>query len=418
MPDLFLGLDIGTSGARAVVIDDAGQGVAEAKSAMADHGTNHRDPAIWWAAAAQALRGVLAQVPRGDIRALAVDGTSGTMVAVDAALRPLGDGVMYNDACTDAELLARIAASSPPQTAARGATSALARAVRLHAAHGGDPSVMILHQADWIAARLSGIVASDANNALKTGYDPVAGRWPDWVAGFLPINCLPAIHEPGQDLGAIGANAFDLPPQTRLVAGTTDGCASFLATGADAPGDGVSALGTTLTIKLLSDQPIFAPEYGIYSHRILGLWLAGGASNTGGAVILQEFPDHDIAALSARINPDAPLGLGYYPLPRAGERFPVNDPALMPKLGPRPPQDWQHLQAIFEGIAAIEAQAYARLAELGAPPLARLCTIGGGAQDAAFAAIRAGILRVPMRAPLSTEAAAGAAMLARAGFAA
>ena len=73
-------------------------------------------------------------------------------------------------------------------------------------------------------------------------------------------------------------------------AGTTDGCASFLATGARRAGEAVTALGSTLVIKLLSDKPIFAPDYGIYSHRIGETWLLGGASNTGGKVIEHLFP--------------------------------------------------------------------------------------------------------------------------------
>ena len=65
MPDeaLFLGLDLGTSGARAVVIDAAHRVRATAKSALADHGANPRDPAIWWAAAETALKALLEAVP-------------------------------------------------------------------------------------------------------------------------------------------------------------------------------------------------------------------------------------------------------------------------------------------------------------------------------------------------------------------
>ena len=88
-----------------------------------------------------------------------------------------------------------------------------------------------------------------------------------------------AVVDPGAVTGTARgrlASRFGLNPETLIVAGTTDGCASFLATGASEPGDGVTALGSTLTIKLLCDAPIFAPEYGIYSHRIAGGWLAGG----------------------------------------------------------------------------------------------------------------------------------------------
>jgi xylulokinase len=279
---LFLGLDLGTSGARAVVIDATGAQVASFRSAMADHGTNHRDPAVWWAAAQAALKGVLALVNARAVRALAIDGTSGTMLALDGAGRPLGEGLMYNDPCADAGILQAIETHAPATSAAHGATSGAARAMLL----ARRAPQKVSHQADWISWHLAGQMVTDANNALKTGYDPVAACWPGWMAvAGVDMALLPPVREPGDLIGPVTAQAaadFGLAPDCLVVAGTTDGCASFLATGASMPGDGVTALGTTLTVKLLSDRPIFAPEYGIYSHRILGQWLAGGASNSGG----------------------------------------------------------------------------------------------------------------------------------------
>jgi sugar (pentulose or hexulose) kinase len=414
---LFLGLDLGTSGARAVVVDATGTAVATAKSAMADHGDNLRDPAVWAAAADHALHGALAGVAPERVRALAVDGTSGTMLACDALGRPLGDALMYNDPCTDPAILGAIAAQAPATSAAHGPTSGAARAILLARRPG---AARLLHQADWIAGRLSGRWISDANNALKTGYDPVTATWPDWLGrAGVPVALLPPVVEPGQDIGPVApdtAATFGLSPDCRVIAGTTDGCASFLATGADRAGDGVSALGTTLTVKLLSDVPVFAPEYGIYSHRILGMWLAGGASNTGGAALLAHFDAARIADLSARIDPETDSGLDYYPLPKPGERFPVADPALAPRLTPRPADDVRFLHGLLEGIAGIEALAYARLAELGAPSLRQLRSLGGGAANPVWTRLRARRLRVPFVAPLSDEAAHGAALLARHGW--
>ncbi|WP_099824686.1 FGGY-family carbohydrate kinase [Oceaniglobus indicus] len=409
MAELFLGIDLGTSGARAMVIDGAGQVVGAGKSALSDHAGGPRAPAVWWAATQRAVRAALADVTVGDVVALAVDGTSGTMLAIDGRGAPLSDGLMYNDACTDGDLLARIAAVSPQTTAARGATSGLARAVQL-AARG---KARVVHQADWIAGQFSGRWISDENNALKTGYDPVSGQWPDWIAEIIDPAVLPDVVAPGAVVGQVGANDFGLAATCLVVAGTTDGCASFLATGAARVGDGVTALGSTLTIKLLSDKPVFAPEFGIYSHKIMGLWLAGGASNSGGAALLVDFSPAQIASLSARIDPETDTGLSYYPLAKTGERFPVNDPDLAPVMGPRPADDSAHLQAMFEGIATIEALAYRRLAELGAPPLRSVRSVGGGAANTAWTRIRARRLAVAMPPPLSGEAAYGTALLAR-----
>lgn len=413
--DLFLGLDLGTSGARAVVMDADGTQRASARSAMADHGDNLRSPAVWWAAARQALDGALAQVDATRVAALAVDGTSGTLLAVDDRGSPLADGLMYNDACTDTALLVRIADHAPASSAAHGPTSGLARALHLQALHPHK----LLHQADWIAFQLSGHMGSDANNALKTGYDPVSARWPDWISatGVNPA-LLPEVVEPGTPVATLRNRAFGLPPTCRVVAGTTDGCASFLATGACLPGEGVTALGTTLTLKILSQTPIFAPEYGIYSHRLLGMWLAGGASNTGGAALLAQFTPTEMASLSARIDPETDTGLDYYPLPKPGERFPVADPDLPPRITPRPADRAHFLQAHFEGIAAIEQSGYARLAQLGAPPLISVRSVGGGAANPVFSRIRARRLGLPMPPPASDEAAFGTALLAQRGAAA
>ncbi len=412
MRDLYLGIDVGTSGVRAIVIDQDRAVVAEAKSAMTDHGDNHRSPRVWQSATELVVRQVLSAIDPTLVRALAVDGTSGTMIALDRDGQPLGDGVMYNDPCTNHSLIHQISTISPETTAARGASSALARAVELVATYTPD---RVVHQADWIAMLFGAPVVTDENNALKTGYDPVTGDWPQWIAQVIDPAILPPVVPAGTRVGTVGANSYGLDPNCAIVAGTTDGCASFLATGADQPGAGVTALGTTMTIKLLSDKPIFAPGYGIYSHRILGLWLAGGASNTGGNVIKAEFPDTNIDAISDEIDSESDIDLDYYPLKQPGERFPINDPGLLPRLGPRPVSDADHLHGIFQGIAKIEALAYRRLAELGAPRLTSVRAVGGGAGNATWTRIRERHLGVPMVAAASGEAAFGTALLAMVG---
>ncbi len=107
-----------------------------------------------------------------------------------------------------------------------------------------------------------------------------------------------------------------------------------------------------------------------------------------------------------------PTGLDYYPLLAPGERFPVNDPTLAPRLDPRPADDRLFLQGLLEGIAAIEAQGYRTLAALGASPLSSIRTTGGGAANPAWTAIRVRRLGVPERPALSEHAAVGTARLA------
>ena len=275
----------------------------------------------------------------------------------------------------------------------------------------------IIHQADWIAGQFSDrFDVTDENNALKTGYDPVQRQWPGWIADTgLNVKFLPSVVPAGTRVATISgdcADKFDLPPDTAIVAGTTDGCAAFLASGASEPGDGVTSLGTTLTLKLLSSTPVFAPQYGIYSHRIGDAWLAGGASNSGGQAVMAHFSREEIERLTPLLDPHKPTGLDYYPLARSGERFPINDPAMAPRIEPRPSEPRLFLQALLEGISSVEALGYRRLAELGANRLTTIRTVGGGAVNEAWTQIRLNALGVPARPAASPHACVGVARLA------
>ncbi|MFD2053528.1 FGGY-family carbohydrate kinase [Mesorhizobium calcicola] len=411
---LAIGIDIGTSGARAVAMRPDFSMAAHSAVPIDRFGQNARDPAGWWSAVGAALTELLSRIERATVRSIAVDGTSGTMLPVDGAGRPLAEPLMYNDTVADDTILAAIAHRAPATSAALGVTSGLAKALRFQHLPG---VARLLHQADWISAKFSGrFDLSDENNALKTGYDIEARRWPDWIAATgLRMELLPRVVEPGDVTGtltAAAADLFGLPRDVIVVAGTTDGCASFLATGAEAIGDGVTALGSSLTVKILSDRPISEPRFGIYSHRLGNAWLAGGASNSGGKVLARHFPLARIIELSAAIDPTTETGLDYYPLSTAGERFPIADPALRPRLAPRPADDADYLKAMFEGIAAIEALGYHRLAELGAPALTSVRSVGGGAANPAWTEIRQRRLGVRFLPALSDEAAAGTARLA------
>lgn len=85
---------------------------------------------------------------------------------------------------------------------------------------------------------------------------------------------------------------------------------------------------------------------------------AGGASLSGGAVLLKYFTAQQLRELSPRLQPQTPTGLQYYPLLRPGERFPGFDGSKQPVLEPRPADDAVFLQAMLEGMASIEAEGY------------------------------------------------------------
>ncbi|WP_125932123.1 FGGY-family carbohydrate kinase [Thiosocius teredinicola] len=420
----YLGIDLGTSGCRAIVIDDNAAVVAESRAALppSEHpadGAAEQSPEDWWQAVRQVVQTVIANVPQR-IRALSIDGTSSSVLVCDRRGEPLTPALMYNDrqALAEARALAGIA---PLDSAAQGPTSALAKALRLIERTPRERIAYVHHQADWIAAcftRQFGI--ADENNVLKLGYDVVHRRWPDWM-DELPIDrdWLPRVIPVGSRIGVIDPHVADevhLPRDLVVVAGTTDSNAAALAAGADAVGDAVTSLGSTLVLKVVSERPVYSAADGIYSHRLGDRWLVGGASNCGGAVLRQHFTDARLAELSERIDPNTPTGLDYYPLPATGERFPTADPGKRPVLSPRPDDDAVFLQAMLEGIAAIEAQGYRRLQALGAPYPCRVQTSGGGAVNTAWQQIRARFLGVPVTPAAHTEAAYGMALLARRGY--
>ena len=134
-------------------------------------------------------------------------------------------------------------------------------------------------------------------------------------------------------------------------------------------------------------------------------------------MLLQYFTTEEMQVLAEHLVPEIPSGLDYYPLPAPGERFPIADPALEPRLEPRPDIDARFFQGMLEGIANIELQAYQRLHSLGAPWPISLRTVGGGARNPAWTMIRERLMKIPFLPARQEQAAYGAALLARHGMA-
>jgi len=413
---LYAGVDFGTSGCRLVLIDRQKNQVYHQQQRYPH--PEKQSPEVWWESLSQLLLACPVNLKQ-KLAAIAIDGTSGTLLLADKEGNPSSCNLMYNDARArdEAKLVSVIA---PPESGAQGTSSSLARLMWLLKHYPNAPHRYVLHQADWIMGKLANNYGhSDENNCLKLGYDSVKGQWPAWFADLsIPLNVLPEVHKPASNIATVDeqiAQQFALPLNLAIVTGTTDSIAAFIATGATKVGEAVTSLGSTLAIKLISDTPIFAPEYGVYSHRLGGNWLIGGASNSGGAVLLKYFSPQQLTAMTPLLKPDSPTSLSYYPLLKTGERFPFADPDKKARLTPRPENDILYFQGILEGIAEIEAQAYQRLAELGAPELRAVYSVGGGSKNTAWTTIRQHKLQIKMKTPDNTDAAYGVALLAREG---
>lgn len=372
---------------------------------------------------------LLAEIPvalRRQIGSIAINGTSSTVLVCDEQGTLLHPPLLYNDA-RGISVLSQVKAVAPAQHTVVSATSSLTKLLWLAEqpfAQRSSTRLYFLHQADWLSFWLHGKLGiSDYHNALKLGYDVGDLCYPDWLLSLhqtqnIPFQ-LPQVLPPGTPIAPLLphiAQKFDLPIACLVCTGTTDSIAAFLASGATAPGEAVTSLGSTLVLKLLSQTRIDRAEQGIYSHRLGDLWLVGGASNTGGAVLQQFFTSEELAELSQQIDPDRPSPYDYYPLLQPGERFPINDPHLLPRLEPRPENPVEFLQGLLESIAHIEATGYELLQTWGASPLTQVYTAGGGAKNQEWRKIRSRLLNVPVLPSHQTEAAYGTALLARSGL--
>ncbi|MBE9183277.1 FGGY-family carbohydrate kinase [Microcoleus sp. LEGE 07076] len=418
--NLYLGIDFGTTGARSTIIDSQGTIHCETEYTFANNGQQQSElPSVW----ENALSAVIDQIPpkiRNQVRAIALDGTSSTVMLCDTDGIPVCEPILYNDA-RGAAVTETLRAIAPANHTVLSATSSLAKLLWwLEGGHAPSTApTVFLHQADWLAFLLHGKLGiSDYHNALKLGFDVDTLGYPNWliqgIAGAATPK-LPQVVAPGTPVGEVTdqvRSRFGFPGDCTVCAGTTDSIAAFLASGVNSPGEAVTSLGSTLAVKLLSHTRVDDSRYGIYSHKLGDLWLVGGASNTGGAVLRHFFTDAELTTYSTQIDPEQESLLDYYPLLKNGDRFPINDPNLPPKLEPRPTDSVEFLHGLLESIARIEARGYQLLQELGATPLTKVYTAGGGAKNAVWSAIRKRYLKVPVETPVQTAAAYGVALLA------
>ena len=421
---LFIGVDLGTSGCRAIAINRDGKIQAEAKIHYIDKNHKQQTPNDWWQATKIVIKEITKQVNHQHIQSIAVDGTSGSILFCDQSGHPLTPAVMYDEqhAKPQAHFLKSYA---PKNSVVLNASSGLAKVLWLYEHHRPNGEFQIVHQADWIAGQLcQRFDFSDTNNALKTGYDPINKHWPLWLLDLfkelkINPNSLPKVVVPGTHISGIHphiAGELNLPIDVEIIAGTTDSTAAFIASGANNVGQAVTSLGSTLVLKVISENEINDPQHGVYSQPFGKYWLVGGASNSGGAVLSYYFNEQEMIKLTEQLNPTTPTDLNYYPLITSGERFPINDLNLAPRVTPKAENNAIFFQGLLEGIADIEYSGYKLLEKLGAPFPSSIQSVGGGAHNEVWQQIRQNKIGVPISKSTQSAAAYGAAILASRNF--
>ena len=435
-----MGIDLGTGGVRVVICDRAGVVVAQANEsfsaavdvAPAGPGWHEQDAGQWWPAAQAAIRAALAQAARAGaapdtVSALAVTSTSGTLARLDASNRLLGPALMYNDGraveqagqlnALAADFNARLGRSFQP-------SFALCKILwfRQRAPEAFARTALWAHAGDYLVGCLTGVYdVSDYSTALKTGYDLVEQRWPDFIAAQagIALERLPRVVAPGAVIGQVtpaAAAATGLRAGTAVHAGMTDASAALLASGAAQPGDWNSTLGTTLSIKGIAETLVRDPLGRVYCHlHPLGWWLPGAASNVGGERLRELAGGRSLALLDEQAAARGPSRLVMYPLARRGERFPFIAPDAEGFVIGAPADDADLYRACMEGVALTERLCYDVLAGLGAPVGGRIYITGGGSRSGVWNQLRADALGRQLNRPAQPESAFGAALLAAAG---
>ncbi len=423
----FCGIDVGTQGVRAVVVDEYGTELGSGRAPIA-HGTrddvrHEQSPQAWWTALALAVREATDSAGPVVIEAVALDATSGSVLVEAADGSARGPALMYDDARAQPQARRVQDVGSPLWTALgyrMQPSWALPKLLWLVEHEQLRPGDRVVHQADHLVRRLTGQrVPTDVSTALKMGADLRDATWPAGVLAELGValELLPDLVAPGTLVGTVSgdaASATGLAEGTPVRAGMTDGCAAQIAAGALRPGHWSSALGTTLVVKGSTERLVRDPTGAVYCHRHPdGGWLPGGASSTG-AGALDALGPADLAELTEQARPLVPHPGLVYALAGAGERFPFVAPQARAFFEPPPGTPAEHFAGLCQAIAYIERLAYDVLGGLGADVSGPVAFSGATAANVWWNQLRTDVLGRPTLVPRSAQAATGMAVLAAA----
>lgn len=429
MSTYFFGIDVGTQGARAVLVDEKGEVLSSGarKFILDEKFREEQSPELWWENCVLIMDDIMASLPddfdKNRIQAVSVTSTSGTVIPLDKNNKPLHRGIMYSDGRSAVQgtrikdLAQGHVADGYTGFNASSGISKMLWYVENYPEQTENIALWI-HASDYIVGKLSGnYKVTDYTNALKSGYDVDKFVWPDYVTEKLGLKkeWLQEVVPSGTVVGELDKNLatrWGLGGM-KVVVGMTDGCASQVASGAVKPGDWNTTIGTTLVIKGVTKSKVLDPLGRVYSHRHPeGYWMPGGASNTGADWISLDFQS-DLAEWNAAATQLIPTGKIAWPLKQEGERYPIQAPkarAIVPEGISRE----ELYAANLEGVAFVERLAYEILEDLSGEKINSVYTAGGGSNSDVWLKIRAAVLHVPVYKCKEASGALGAAIMAAA----
>ncbi|MDQ8005545.1 MAG: FGGY-family carbohydrate kinase [Pedobacter sp.] len=426
----FVGIDVGTQGVRVVLLNLEGALLFDDGWVfqLNEQSRQEQSPEEWWNCCSELLQRMVVTV-RGkidleNIKAIGVTSTSGTVIPLDAENKPLHNALMYSDKRSEeVSKICTLAASRYYNDSFNtfNSSSGLAKMLWFIQSYPDKAKKIAkwIHAADYITGKLSGNWGiTDYTNAFKSGYDVNELKWPSYISTEIGINeaWLPKVEPLGTVIGNLDhlqADLLGLNIDTLVTVGITDGCASQIAAGAIKPGDWNTTIGTTLVIKGVTQKQIVDVKGRIYSHRhaVDGLWMPGGASNTGADWVSAQFANEDLAQLNKSAEQLIPTGKIVYPLMQQGERFPMLSPQAV-GFGMDNLNKEEKFAAAMEGVAYLERYAYELLEELSDEKVGIVYTAGGASNSDVWLKIRSSVLNKKIVKMKYVSGGVGAAILA------
>jgi xylulokinase len=444
---LFLGLDVGTSGVKAILVASSGAVVAGATTPLAmatpRPGWAEQDPAAWWDATLSSIRALRRQRPDATIAAVGISGQMHSSVFLDRKGEVIRPALLWCDGRTTAECAEitekvggeerlRDLACNP---ALEGFTLPKVLWLRRHEPDAFARLATVLLPKDYIRYRLTGVLATEPSDASATlMYDTARLRWSDEIlsAVGLTTSIVPDVGGSAEVLGCVTAEAASvstIPAGTPVVGGGADNACGAAGVGVITPGEAVSSWGTSGTVLAPMSEPQVDPRLRAHTfcHVVPDTWyMMGVVLSAGGAFgwYREQFARElaDPADAAKQLDREAASvergagGVTFLPYLQ-GERTPHRDASARGALlGLSLAHTRAHVtRAVLEGVCFALRDSLTILQELGLSPSHLLLT-GGGARSPFLRQLQAEVFGLPVSTVNREEGPAyGAALLAAVG---
>lgn len=432
---MYLGIDIGTSGVKAVLVDDA-QNVIDQMSAPLFVSRpkplwSEQDPAEWWRATNEAVLKLDSRARRA-VKAIGLSGQMHGATCLDKDDKVIRPAILWNDG-RSGDNCAQMTAELPSLTdisgnlAMPGFTAPKLHWMRVHEPENFKRIAKVLLPKDYVRFLMSGDYASDLSDSAGTLWLDVAKRdWSDELLGVTGLSRehMPNLYEGSEATGQLNARTADAwgMPQVPIAAGGGDNAAGAVGSGVVKPGEGFISLGTSGVVLLADDQyrPNTDGAVHTFCHALPGLWhqmsvILSAASAVDFVARLAGFESE--SALYEQTSDARTPGRGAIFLPYlSGERTPHNDPIATGAFFGLTHEDTplSMAQAALEGVAFALADGVDVLKSTGAK-IDSLSVIGGGSRSNWWGEVIASAMNLPLtyRKSSAVGPAFGAARLAR-----